>query len=117
MFLQTTQENLLIQFVHQATRFRKGHNSSTLDLILATEEDIVQDVQYLAPIGLSDHATLSFQIQCNCLEAICCPAKRNYIKGNYERAKELVHQTDWRGMAEGGIEQGWHFFKSRMDEI
>ena len=117
MFLQTSQENLLTKFVHQATCFRKGQNSSTLDLILATEEDIVQDVQYLAPIGHSDHATLSFQIQCNCLEAICWPTKRNYNKGDYERAKELIHQTDWKDMAEGGIEQGWHFFKSRMDEI
>ena len=75
-FLQASQGNLLSHYVSQSTCFRRGQTASTLDLILATEEDMVGDLEYLAPVGRSDHAVLSFRIQYYCVIEASSPSSR-----------------------------------------
>ena len=63
-FLETINDCYLFQHVNEATRYREGQNESTLDLILTNEELMVNDIDYITPIGKSDHTTLFFNYNC-----------------------------------------------------
>ena len=48
------------------TRFRVNQQPSVLDLIMSNEEDMVVDLEFLSPLGASDHKVLTFQFNCYC---------------------------------------------------
>ena len=43
-------------------RHHQGHTPSVLDLIIASDPDMVDDVSYLAPLGSSDHVNLAAMV-------------------------------------------------------
>ncbi|RYA66063.1 endonuclease/exonuclease/phosphatase family protein, partial [Enterobacter cloacae complex sp. 2DZ2F20B] len=45
----------LIQLVDQPTRYRAGQQPSTLDLIITSDDDLLANLEYLDPVGNSDH--------------------------------------------------------------
>jgi len=55
-------ENLLFQHVEQPTRQRGSDMLHTLDLII-TSDKFLTDVEYLSPLGMSDHSVLKFSLQ------------------------------------------------------
>ena len=62
-FLQGVQDSLLFQHVLEPTRFRLHQDAQILDLVFSNE-NFVQDVQYLPGLGLSDHLTVHFSVTC-----------------------------------------------------
>jgi endonuclease/exonuclease/phosphatase family metal-dependent hydrolase len=56
-FVETLINSSLWQLVSEPTRFRQNRNPSTLDLILVNDPALVSQVDYLSPIGKSDHIT------------------------------------------------------------
>ena len=118
-FIHATQENLLTQHVEESTRFRHGQTPSLLDLILSNEAGLVEDLKYLAPIGLSDHALLAFSVKCFPTGYQHAPhqCRRNYRKGNYEKGRMLLHQTDWSTMGVETVENSWMFLKKKLEEV
>ena len=56
------QDNLLTQHVTNPTRARGKDCPSVLDLVIAND-DFVDDIIYLSPLGKSDHTVL--EIHCN----------------------------------------------------
>ena len=61
-FIETLQDCYLFQHVTEPTRYREGERSNILDLILSSEEGMVQDLTYHPPIGESDHVCLRFNV-------------------------------------------------------
>ncbi|CAG4966040.1 unnamed protein product [Parnassius apollo] len=76
----------------QYTRFRQGHQPSTLDLILTNDESLIVGINYEAAIGKSDHAclvsTIQLQTQQNRQQS---KSKKNFNKGDYNKIKEEIH--------------------------
>ena len=58
-FLDCLRKNYLIQFVDQPTRYRPSNRPSTL----IGSDDFIDNIQYLSPVGKSDHSVLYFS--CN----------------------------------------------------
>ncbi len=50
----------LYQHITEYTHYRKGQNPRLLDLILTNEEGMVNDMQYVPPLGKSDHVCVIF---------------------------------------------------------
>ena len=48
------------QHVTQPTRFRVRQNTSVLDLVCTNEPDFVDQIEFLPPVGKSDHLILSY---------------------------------------------------------
>ena len=48
-------DTFLHQHVLEPTRYRHGQHQNVLDLILTNEEDMIQNIEYLPSIGISDH--------------------------------------------------------------
>ena len=119
LFLETIQENLLFQHVLKQTRFRVGQTPSLLDSVLAREE-LVDGLEYYAPVGLSDHSVLLFSVK---LEASWTENRevvlhtKNYNRGNYARASEMLEQTDWSCLQNGSVEGAWQHFKEKVEDI
>ena len=97
-FLQSIQGNVVYQHVTKPTRFRGNDNSNVLDLIFTNEEDMVSDIEYLSPLGKTDHCVLHFQFNC------CNQLKLNkrirmcYDKGNYEEFNKAISETEWEDL-------------------
>ena len=67
-FIKTLQDLFLYQHITEHTHYRVGQNPSLLDLIMTNEEGMVNTIQYLSPLGKSDHICILFNknILCSC---------------------------------------------------
>ena len=63
-FVQTTQNCFLSQHVSSPTHVMPNKMPSLLDLILASEDEMIMDVNHCPPIGNSHHDCLTFTIRC-----------------------------------------------------
>ncbi|CAG2213615.1 unnamed protein product [Mytilus edulis] len=63
-FLDSIQENFLFQHTIKPTRWRGTDTPHTLDLILTNEEEMISNLEYMSPLGKSDHCVLSFDYNC-----------------------------------------------------
>ena len=61
-FLEGVRDNFLFQHVKQATRMRDNQRGSILDLILKNEENMIDNIKYLPPLGKSDHVTIQYSL-------------------------------------------------------
>ena len=62
VFADCIQDCYLFQHVTAPTRYRHGQNPKILDLILTTEENLVEHLTMEASLGKSDHAVLTFTV-------------------------------------------------------
>ena len=91
-FLDMIDELCLYQHATEPTRFR-GVQKSCLDLIFTNEENMVEEVEELPPIGKSDHICQKWELVVS--EAIfrnTATNRRNFKKANWENIK-----SDLRG--------------------
>lgn len=63
LFVQMLLDNNILQLVRDHTRFRANQTPSTLDLILTTDANLFSNIEYLPPVGISDHVALLSHIQ------------------------------------------------------
>ena len=59
-FIRTLHDNYLTQHITEPTRYRVNQESNILDLVISSKEEMIQDIQYLPPLGNSDHICLRF---------------------------------------------------------
>ncbi len=86
---------VLYQHITEYTHYKEGQNPSLLDLILTNEEGMVNDIQYVSPLGKNDHVCLVFNttIYASTVENI--KPRNAYHTGNYENINENRKQIDW----------------------
>lgn len=109
-------DNHLIQFIDVPTRARGTDNPSILDLVI-TNNQFVEDVDFLAPLGKSDHAILN--INCNfTIGNSDNKCKPNYSKGNYDDLRRSCN-LDWYTILNpdiNDVECMWTKFKDKILE-
>ena len=97
-FLNCIQENFLHQHVLEPTRARGDDTPSTLDLVFTHSSLDIENLEYRAPLGRSDHCILSM----NFIVEDIIPKKSsekdrrfNYPKGDYMGLNEFLSNVDW----------------------
>ena len=73
---------------------RLNQQPSVLDLIMSNEEDMVEGLEYLSPLGASDHKVLTFQFNCYCSHSKNSSTHFNYYKGDYESMRQEL-KINW----------------------
>lgn len=58
MFLTATQESFFHQHIDEPTRHRHGQRANVLDLVFTNTAELILSIEYLPPLGLSDHVCL-----------------------------------------------------------
>lgn len=61
-FMQCIQDNFLYQHVNKLTRWQGTDTPHVLDLVFTNEETMVSEMEYLSPLGKSDHCVFSFNL-------------------------------------------------------
>ena len=117
-FLDTLRDAFLFQHVTEPTRQRGGDEPSLLDIIITNEEGTIQNLEYLAPLGKSDHSILKFSIAC---EAPYNPPKIKiqYDKGDYKSMLKSLQEIDWISEFSkypDSVQKQWEFFKQKYHE-
>ena len=106
---QLLDTGLLHNHVHSPTRFRGNNNPSILDLVLTNEDMMVELVDYLPPLGSSDHVCLSFDFICHA--ATNSAARNKTIKIlDYDTLTELAANHDWSFLTSLPTDKAWENF-------
>ena len=97
LFYDNLNENLLVQHINVITRHKLGNSPSRLDLIFTNEEDMVEDIKCLAPLGKRDHIGLSFKLVTTAIMKIK-EHEANMLKyhtADYNKINLVFKMTQW----------------------
>ena len=115
-FIESLRDSYLEQMVEKPTRFRINQNPSVLDLILVNDSNAIQSIDYLSPVGNSDHSVLRFAYNCYIELENENAAKLNYFKGEYEGMREAL-SCDWtEALANMSTEEMVNTFTDKITE-
>ena len=85
LFMDIEQDNFLHQHVRQATR-----GASIPDLVVSSEEDLVDDLRIGSPIGGSDHPSIELRLNLSWRGK-----KDDYRKADYVSIVREMVENDW----------------------
>ena len=111
-FIECVRDCFLFQHVTEHTRQRGNDNPSTLDLIFSNEENMVSNLDILAPLGKSDHTIIKFTINCE-MDYQQPQIKKLFNKGNYDGIKNEINSINWEkefNKYPDDINKQWEFF-------
>ena len=87
-FLNKLQNNFLLQYVDIPTRGKGLDVPRILDLVISKTE-IVTSLEYLAPLGKSDHTVIIVNSNLQEDKGAFIP-RQNYNKGQYEELRQFL---------------------------
>ena len=86
--------------------------------MVLTVNEIVDNIEFLAPLGKSDHAVLNITCSLQGRESESSD-RLNYNKGDYDKIRENL-DIDWDELfksATGDVEIMWELFHSKLDSV
>ena len=116
LFIETLQNCYLFQHVTEPTRYRENQNANLLDLILSSEEGMVEDVSYHTPLGESDHAILMFNVIHTPVKSEITP-KLNIYKTDYEELRKEMSKHKWQEMLISDFEKDYDTFSNILNSL
>ena len=118
-FVDCILDNYLTQHCQEFTRYRDGQQSSLLDLVLTQDDTIIGEVDYLAPLGISDHVTLTFRVNL-LVEHIPTNTKKFHLNaGDYDGMRQDLSFIDWNDLFNNcpGIDGMWNCFADKLRQL
>ena len=115
-FLNILNDNFLIQHIDTPTRHRGKDNPHVLDLVI-TNDDFVNSIDFLSPLGKSDHAVLDIVLTSRA-EIVHENNKLSFEKGNYDEFRKYV-EMDWKTVFEScseDVEEMWNIFAETVNK-
>ena len=117
-FIECIRDCFLSQHVTEPTRKRGQDTQSVLDLIFTNEENMIDDLEFLSPLGHSDHSILNFSIPCQ-IEHGATKIKVQYEKGDYNALNEYIKNIRWEEEFSKyplDVNEQWDFFKNILQK-
>jgi hypothetical protein len=114
-FMESIRDCFLYQHVKNPTHSRRNQTENILDLVITNEEGMVDDIQYEAPLGKSDHLVLKFDFLC--YKEILSPktSKFSFHKGDYTALSEEISKHKWKDdLTSLTVEESWNLFEKRL---
>ena len=119
-FLEAVNDNFWIQNVEEWTHLRDTDHPSRLDLVFTKTTSEINDIRYLALLGLSKHAVLCFNIMTDLKpeKQEDCSEKLNFYKADKEKMRNLLWEVDWNeNMKNKTVSQKWDIFREHYDRV
>ena len=102
-FLDLVNDCFLWQHVKQPTR---GNN--ILDLVLSSEENMIEEVEISGPISNCDHNAIFFQLNCNSEDEESKIESFSYDRADYQQIRSSLERVDWNSLLDGkSVEEMW----------
>jgi hypothetical protein len=118
-FLNTTSDIFLQQLVTNPTRHRINQTSNLLDLVLTNNENIVNEITHLPPLGKSDHDILQISLHPDILSTSKQIAKPKLLlnKGRYNELRRDLGTTDWNHLHQLNASEAWNFLHKTLNTV
>lgn len=117
-FIETLQDNFLVQLVDQPTRFREGNLPSTLDLIITNTEELIDKIEYCDPIGKSDHVCLLFKIFTSFKNEQPIQMRYRWNKGDFVKFNQSLSEINWEPILDNkDATEGWRELQTLLRSI
>ena len=119
-FLLAVSECGLIQHVTvltEPTRFRPGQSPSRLDLVFSNEEGMVSNLEYLPPLGSSDHICLKFKFHAEVSSGGTNFLRYKLNSGNYDLMRSLLQEINWDVLDDMTAELARKYFSDHFNNI
>ena len=84
------QDNFLTQHVLEPTRATR-----ILDIVLSSQNELVDNVEIKEPLGSSDHNQMHFNINVKSDKTKVKQCRRDFRKGNYKEIRKRLTLIDW----------------------
>ena len=75
---------------------------------------MIDKVEFIPPLGKSDHIMLSFNFMCYAVENVEKPTRFLYHKGDYSKMSELLSNNMWKEHESDNVDNMWAFFKDSI---
>jgi len=115
VFLNTLHKLLLLQHVNFPTRARGTDTPHLLDLVI-TDDQLINNIDPLPPLGKSDHVVLMIETNIFNSESRV-EQKFNYNKGDYDALRTYI-TCDWNtefAAVDLEVEAMWNIIKNKID--
>ena len=109
--IQALNDCFLVQHVLQPTRYSEGEASNILDLVLTNEEGMINEIDYLAGLGNSDHVVLRFEVACYSYIKETDVPRYDFRRADFSLLNSKLQDTDWMAMQEINVNNSYEFFK------
>ena len=117
VFMETVNDLFLYQHVGENTRYRGDQTPSRLDLIFTNEINMITDLDYMPPIGASDHSCLLFDFVCYTCKKQQNEKRPNFYKGNYQVVREVLVNTNWNSVENENVEVFWGNLHKTLTDV
>ena len=108
-FLCLVQDNFLTQHVLEPTR-------ATLDIVLSSQKELVDNVNIKEPLGSSDHNQMHFNINIKSDRTKVKQCRRDFGKGNYKEIRKSLACIDWNDkMKNKTATECWNILRGELD--
>ena len=117
-FLNFYHDSYLFQHVHYPTHFRSDQKPTLIDLILSSEEDMVQTLCQKAPVGKSHHQMLHLNFVCysQLPSDSNCGVRYNYKKANFIEMRKTIHEYGLTEKLKGKtVQEAWNCVVEALD--
>ena len=99
-FLDVVDDLFLFQHITEPTRFIQEETPSLLDLVFTNEQDMINSISYLPPLGNSGHICIEFELVCYAELRKSENLKYNIRVANTELMKQDLNDVDWKSILE-----------------
>ena len=96
-FVEAARDTFMFQHITEATRFREGNRPTLDDLLFTSYENNITNVLHEAPLGKSDHVSLTCEINTVLKPIIKKRVSYNYNKADYNKMKTMLNR-DWENL-------------------
>ena len=116
VFLELFLDLHLTQHVEKPTRFRAGQQPTLDDLILSKGEDMVNEIEHYAGLGLSDHCLLVTSLNLLADEHQVATDKiLNYHRANFEAMKAEIRNANLcERLQDKNVQDMWNVIKEEI---
>jgi len=117
-FFEITQDMFLVQNVFEVTRIRQRQLPSKLDYIFMKEEDEISQLEYMRPLGLSNHVGLKWKY--NITWATTQTLRRDrlaYSKCDFGAMTAYLDEINWEvKLNSKDVEETWKIIRNIYED-
>lgn len=112
-FVESIKDCFLQQHVNKNTRGRGSDTPSLLDLVITKQDSPAPELDYLAPLGKSDHCIIQVEFNVKIKLRKYQQKRFNYRKGNFTLLRNKLN-IEWEERVQDslGVEESWSVIKS-----
>ena len=96
-FIECVRDTFMFQHVTEPTRYREGNRPTLDDLLFTSFENNITNLVHDAPLGKSDHVTLTCQLNTDLKPVVLKKVSYNYNKADYQKMKTMLNR-DWESI-------------------